>query len=376
MCTLITVSREVFATHRAEIVSRIREDAIRNPHGFGILLMGHKQSETLMTHCMDVKHLIATLKIHTTWNRAWIHTRYATGSMVNIFGCHPFTTIGEGRTYSGMVNRHEHMVVMHNGVLTNCDADNFLVDSMYIPHRTRMLGAKQSLRYLKNENYANVFMINPLSGEWYVSRSVRGSLYMDRDGRNYSTNPVPGLIEDIVPENFQEKHRHKIESYIGNFASRSFNTYSTSTSKWKSKQKPAEFFDELDDDLTLFGSATQDDPWDWRKNPVDKDKIPVLSESSSKDHEFLRGAIGYSEFYEGREEMLISDLEEGAFDSPDEFIDLAEDMGWIRNEMPDNVNEFIPDRQRKWLTHFREESGTIHLDSLEELCRTALKNCG
>ena len=73
---------------------------------------------------------------------------------------------------------------------------------------------------------------------------------------------------------------------------------------------------------------------------------------------------------------MISDLEEGAFDSPDEFIDLAEDMGWIRNEMPDNVNEFIPDRQRKWLTQFREEAGTIHLDSLEELCRANLRNCG
>lgn len=203
MCTIITVSRAFFEANKQDVLNRINSDGVSNDDGWGLVLLGDRPANTISVKSLEldtIKHLIE----NTKWNRMFLHARFSTTSTKGIFGCHNFTTVGNGLKENV---KNGSWIVQHNGILKSKESNNYLVDSMYIPEVLRLHGLRATKGYLtSNENYANVFLINPQSGMYVVTRASSGSLHTDGNG-NYSTGVI-GPINSPVPHNSATDHFH------------------------------------------------------------------------------------------------------------------------------------------------------------------------
>jgi len=193
MCTLLTVSADKFS--RA-LEQHIRHDAMYNPHGFACLMLGKDGADTII-RSMSIDTILLVLR-NSEWNRMFLHSRYATQGVVRLDTTHGWAE--EGVFY------------FHNGCLSSADADMYEVDSQAIGLWLQRGGTERALEGLKTEAFANVFMVDVVSGMYVVSRSPYGSLYTDKEG-NFATVPcgeiniavVPGTVEhwryaDQIPE--------------------------------------------------------------------------------------------------------------------------------------------------------------------------------
>lgn len=193
MCTLITVTHDQYVSG---VSQRIYDDAVRNNDGWSLLLTGPKGPITLL-RTLDFTQV--TDALDGRWDRMFLHSRMATQGAATVPNIHGWIVDG--------------VCIMHNGGLRAPEAIRCDVDSQAIGVWIRNGGIDYALRRLREESFANVFLIDMESGMYVVNRSVVGSLYTDGFG-NYSTYPiddvdilqqVPGRTVDI--HDFLENQR-------------------------------------------------------------------------------------------------------------------------------------------------------------------------
>lgn len=203
MCTILTFDRFFYTQNKEEIHARIHADANSNDDGWAVVFMGSSPSQTVMMQSLELKSVMASIN-YIPWDRVFLHSRLSTTSTDGIFGCHNFTTVGNGLEENV---EHGYWIVQHNGILKAPITREYLVDSMYIAEVIRSSGIDAGVKYMRDiEDYANVFLINPIIGQYRVVRSVTNSLYTDFLG-NYSTNIV-GQISKAVPKRSDYLHEH------------------------------------------------------------------------------------------------------------------------------------------------------------------------
>lgn len=184
MCSIITIKQGSLKLERLE--KYLSKESFSNDDGMSLLVQDKKGKMTaLRTFNLDL--IMAVLK-GMEWSRMWMHMRAATQGEVNIRNTHGWMTT-------------DGTAIMHNGILWDKDAYKFNVDSELIVDWVEQLGIDFALEMLKEESYANVFLIKNL-GDYYVSRTKSGTLFTDGNG-NFSTNQV-GQINKPVKPGFQK----------------------------------------------------------------------------------------------------------------------------------------------------------------------------
>jgi hypothetical protein len=257
---------------------------------------------------------------------------------------------------------------MHNGIISGGDAANFYVDSMYIPELLRLRGLAETLTYLKSVSYANVFLVNPIDGRWAVSRTSSGTLFMDGKG-NFSSNPL-GPIKIPVPHKHAEQFHHTIKkpaitSWSGYYRGGAYD-YSD-RDKWSSngrslnkenrknkKQKASvgsypykgnRYF------KSVWDNDYPDDDWNDAAFTQEDKKAEVLTTPKP-------AYSTWSEYYGNKEDALIRDLNNGVFETADDFYDLAFDMDWCNERVPNKIYNSFSLLHRRWLLQIRKDLQT------------------
>lgn len=202
MCTIITLTRDLFNKNPADVVDRIHSDALMNGDGFALLLIDAKDHDHTLVRSMNVEVILATLQ-SAAWDRMFFHARSATTVNIGLAQCHGFQS-------------ENGWIVMHNGIVDN--PRKFAVDSEHISHLIGQVGVKSALKYVQdNENFANIFLVNPDTGEFYVHRSTSGTLHRNEDGTAFSTKAfgdVQTTIEGGTFWHFKGYLVKKIKKYV------------------------------------------------------------------------------------------------------------------------------------------------------------------
>lgn len=173
MCTIMTVDIDSFTDN---VVDQIAEDAKYNPHGFALALF--KEGELVsLNRTTDFSRIVDAL-YEDDWDRMFLHCRYATWGDHLTENCHGW--ISNGHLY------------MHNGILENTEAYTYAVDSMLIGQWLSEGGVETAIAELREESYANVFIMDLQSRIFSVSRSFTNTLFTDGNG-NFSTNKVDSV---------------------------------------------------------------------------------------------------------------------------------------------------------------------------------------
>jgi hypothetical protein len=171
MCTLLTLSREIYERMPGAVNQRIISDAKSNRDGYSLVLVS-KGRENSIVRTMSPDLVLSLLAV-LDWDRFFLHSRMATQGAVDVVNTH------------GWASRNG-VLFMHNGCLRNKNAAKYPVDSQLIGRWLDEGGLKVALRELKEETFANVFFIDTMNKTYVVARSQGGTLYTDAKG-NYST---------------------------------------------------------------------------------------------------------------------------------------------------------------------------------------------
>jgi len=209
MCTILTVSNEFYLENKEGVLSRIQRDSAFNNDGWAMVLLGKYPDQTVVIESLDQEVITDMITSNQSWTRMFLHARAATTTSTGIFGCHNFSTVGFGRKNPD--KESSHWVVQHNGILHHKKSDLYMVDSMLIADFIAQKGIPETIDYLTEyETYANVFLINPETGEYIVTRAVTGSLHTDNAG-NYSSQPV-GSINIPVSLKTSREYLHEFSA--------------------------------------------------------------------------------------------------------------------------------------------------------------------
>lgn len=190
MCAIFTVDHATFSDG---IMKQIKDDAVRNPDGFSLLLYDRQKHATVI-RTMDIAVIEAVLR-NSEWTRMFLHLRKATKGTVHVRNTHGWETRG--------------IYYMQNGRIDKEKAKALDVDTMMIGEWLRT-GITHALKNLFAESYANVFLIDTVQHYYVMHRSSVGSLHTDGKG-NYSTSSVEG-INIVVAEYSQAGHAIKVDA--------------------------------------------------------------------------------------------------------------------------------------------------------------------
>jgi predicted glutamine amidotransferase len=177
VCTLLTVSRDLYDQ---DVVGRILDDAVRNDDGWALLLADEMGAYSLI-RTKEIAQVLAALR-SPRWQRMFLHARMATQGAPTVPNIHGWVV--------------DDVCVMHNGCLRAAEAQLCAVDSQAIGVWIRRQGIDYALARLKDELFANVFLIDLEANMYIVHRSTIGSLYTDGQG-NYSTYPVGNIALSV-----------------------------------------------------------------------------------------------------------------------------------------------------------------------------------
>lgn len=178
MCTILTVNS---AFYSRGLERRILADAAGNNHGFSLLLTD-ENGALLALRSMDIDPIIALIRA-TKWERLFLHSRWATQGEVSLANTHGWQS--------------DAVFYFHNGSLMSDDAYVYPVDSQAIGQWIVEGGIGGALEKLRDEPFANVFMVDTEAGYYTVSRGTAGSLYTDGNG-NYSTNAFDAIKVKVI----------------------------------------------------------------------------------------------------------------------------------------------------------------------------------
>jgi hypothetical protein len=188
MCTIMTVSRELWQSDAPRLVQRIIDDASYNFDGWNLLCLDASNPDNdmqLSTMKVDaipriIDHFFDESSEHS---RVFLHARAATTFCVGIAYNHGFTD-------------HHGRIIMHNGVISN--PNKLAVDSFNLANEYGLSSADALLSDLafRGETFANIFVIDPQQTSYSVVRMIAGQLHTDGRG-NYSTNAVGAINKSV-----------------------------------------------------------------------------------------------------------------------------------------------------------------------------------
>lgn len=188
MCTIMTISRDLYLAHRDALRAQIERDALGNGDGYALLALGTEEGDTTLLRSLSVTPILAVLDDLMTSgraDRAWLHCRAATTGFTGVNGCHGFAS-GD-------------WTVFHNGILQRREAGIYDVDSELIAADITLSGVEAAVSNLKrHENFANCFLVDNTTGVYYVVRRRSGTLFTDSHG-NYSTHAVGPISISVLP---------------------------------------------------------------------------------------------------------------------------------------------------------------------------------
>jgi len=127
------------------------------------------------------------LEVH---ERVWLHLRFATTGFTGINGMHGFVA--------------DKYRVFHNGCLSRPLAYTYNVDSELIAADIINYSIDTALDNLREDNFANVMVVDTTNGAYHVHRTGGGSLHTDGLG-NYSTYPM-GTVSIPVAAGYTAYH--------------------------------------------------------------------------------------------------------------------------------------------------------------------------
>lgn len=176
MCTIMSFAK---AKYTPEVRAQIVTDSVRNDDGWSLVLA--KEGEfTQILRTSNLDDALRQLDL-AEWDRFWLHSRLATGWKKGVSYTHCWTS------HSGR------WVWMHNGFIQAKGSSTYPVDSQAIGVWLDTGGMDLAKAMLKNERYANVFILDTDERKWTVWRSEVGVLWTDGEG-NYSSSQVSGLM--------------------------------------------------------------------------------------------------------------------------------------------------------------------------------------
>lgn len=268
MCTIITIDRDSYTDNTVE---RIQLDARYNYDGWALATI--KEGEvTNIVHTMDLQMILDTLDT-TEWERMFLHARAATGGSINALNTHAF------RTYP--------FLIMHNGFIGAAPV-TMEVDSEQIGTWIEERGVYGCLMALYGESYANVFLLNVETGDYYVHRSRMGSLYTDGNG-NFSTNAVD---EMRIPVKTYSQHKFRMEDWGRNDWRKYQQSGWNSTTHWTplapaTDSTVAETEAREEDTGEVIDNATWYDEWKQREGEMADDREYILEPISDEEKQGL-----------------------------------------------------------------------------------------
>jgi hypothetical protein len=197
---LLTFTKEFFDANPTAVLATLTSDSHFNCDGFGIVTLGERDTDATVTKAKSLAG-IETVLYYGEWKRCFIHCRASTTSNETVGDCHPFEAYDQdGKCWW----------VMHNGILSGYGSDNYRVDSQLIADIISRYGIQAALGHLwEHQSFANVMIVNPESGDWYVHRSTGGQLHTDGKG-NYSTH-ICGPITQAVKDSYCKRHYDAVE---------------------------------------------------------------------------------------------------------------------------------------------------------------------
>lgn len=180
MCTIYTFTPSL----RDEALLAARHDRRFNGDGASLIVVDGARVVLSIAGVWDtmVLNILRALP-EKRWTRAFLHLRAATGGEVTTANCHGWGDRATGTKY-----------VQHNGWINR--RTDTAVDSQSIVEWIELGGTAEALSLLRDEAFANVFLIDEGTGVYYVHRSLTGSLYTDGNG-NFGTTPF-GSVQDAV----------------------------------------------------------------------------------------------------------------------------------------------------------------------------------
>ena len=187
MCSILTVSKQFWDTSSIEVIDRIERDSLVNSDGFALLALDScLEHLNVRLQSMNIQVILTVMQDFfnqcSEYGRVFLHSRMATTGYVGIAYNHGFDNF-RGK------------VIMHNGILSH--GRNYTVDSFALV-QAPLDTAETLMEYLidRNENYANIFVVDTELYTYSMVRSLTGSLYTDGEG-NYSTNQLADICQPV-----------------------------------------------------------------------------------------------------------------------------------------------------------------------------------
>lgn len=200
MCTILTFTKEKFRLHEDEILTQLTADAVGNDDGSSLILAGKYRTNITLLKTLDPEVIRNILVNEDSWQRAWVHNRMATTTFKGLMGAHGFHARSKGDDW----------YLMHNGRFSHKEAASFNVDSEWMMYLLERYGVQSAIKIVAdNEYFANIFLVAPTEGKWYMMRTKSGALHTDGQG-NYSTNKIVGVMETSVPDGEIVEHKFEI----------------------------------------------------------------------------------------------------------------------------------------------------------------------
>lgn len=400
MCTLLTVDRAFYNANTKEVEWRIKMDASINRDGFALCLIGEKEEETLVMQLLDLSALLKVISTNTKWTRMFLHSRASTTSTTGIFGCHNFSSVGNGIKDYTKTNQ-THWLVQHNGCIVDKEAGEYMVDSMLIAAKVNAIGVEKTIEWLLDkESYANVFFINPRTGDYKVVRCLTNTLYMDGKG-NFSTK----ICKDIkipVPHDQMYEFKGTVKamttySYSGYSGYSGYGGHSgTSYSGYRGTSGYGPNRGTHHNNRYLYEDTYEDDGFDetrWKRNADGvwrRSELPILPAASTT----TTAAASNSQQTENIDDLVMRRLQDPAYllssgDVNDDAYgdnDLKGGEGRSFIDGPGGLREFDPDEPsyREYLEEWAQseidtygkEEVILYQSDDEDLFRIICKKLG
>lgn len=354
MCTILTISRDVYEQDIKAFEHRTRVDATSNHDGFAIVLMGETEKDVLTMQTRSFEVAMNIIKQNTKWKRLFLHSRAATTVTKNIFSCHNFFSSGNGED-TGVGK----WIIQHNGYISDKAGSGYVVDSMHIGALIREDGVDQAIsKLISTESYTNAFLINPDTGEYRVVRCFTNTLYTDGKG-NYSTK-ILGKIRKPVPFMSQKAHSHDMKKT---------NKYYTPID-WDTSSKRS-FYEEdsLNRDEFSYHTPSTDAEWDRYiiSQLTAHDKLGYLrdeDEDLDNQTDALAEIVGYDIQNFGEEAIVYQDDQV-------RFYLACSELGYgSYRKIPNRIYGMLSQEQKGWFRNLKkilEDEGETILEQKSEL---------
>lgn len=176
MCTLLTVSRGFYRANRKDILSRIRQDAVMNPHGFALEII---DTYPMFLQGFDVERAIDLIE-SSEFHRFVLHQRFSTTEYIELADCHGYVSVDGSRWY-------------HNGIIDN--TLGYRVDSQNLKD---CLDVPEALQRFQGQ-YANIIRVLDNGSVEVGKAGASGQLHRDAKSHNFSTYPVGSIKIPVKP---------------------------------------------------------------------------------------------------------------------------------------------------------------------------------